>query len=294
MTGASSFLSDRHELSSSSVSSLCNPPRLQPSAECGRTTPGPAFRRSVPAASTAIPPFCMPKEGPRTESIESYSAAAALHQTLDMATPRPTSLLGVPSVLPSRISTPVCSRITQTLASPAKPAVLSLVQIGSLIERRLVTWRRGCIVCRADRGVEEFHTLNQCSNRNAVHQLQAVLFMDPKEIFFFDDFSGCMCCQVPQAICNRWTSSPSATLRRPSWIKTVPVQACQFKDVLVPAALSILQTSRLKNSIQQWISGHPRRGGESGHDMKWLGRKERFGSIEGSYLCELLVRFGDV
>ena len=102
---------------------------------------------------------------------------------------------------------------------------------------------------------------------------------------WFESFSGCFNCHVPQAICKKWVQKKE----QGKW-ERLSNASCQFDNIIMLMVITAMLEGKdwMIKMINNWVEGC---GVENQEQLyKWYGQKVDWGGIEASRLVQVFYR----
>jgi hypothetical protein len=192
-----------------------------------------------------------------------------------------------------RLEFEVALREVRELARAEKEYQMNKIYDSTLLEDVLMKWVEGCVWCHAnDDDGYKGHNMRVCGLEGAEELEELIQVIGEKIVW--QNYAGCWNCRVPQGICSGWIEKEDGH----GYIRSG--DECQYKGILVAAVVAIWHARRgdagrwvLQQAAEAGIIMGVKDGEWSMNElMIWLGKKVIIGGIEGSNVCEILVRFG--
>jgi hypothetical protein len=151
--------------------------------------------------------------------------------------------------------------------------------------RQLEQWVGICPLCHWRGLAEQEHSIEECTQDEAVsiREVSVGIREEIRKHKLFEDFSCCMWCRVPQAICEKWQARAEGGL----W-EQVPGGRCQYEGTLIDGFVAMLiGGAEGDEAVFEWMT-------EDGIDSRdqravctWLGRWVEWGRVEVSRISKV-------
>jgi hypothetical protein len=155
------------------------------------------------------------------------------------------------------------------------------------LERQLERFQGRCPLCLVRQAEVQQHAIENCTADHAsvIRELSSTLKKKMADEKWFEGFSCCYHCHVPQAMCQRWQQKSEQ-----GWWEEVGGVKCQFGDIVIPGVYSMLNRGGSEEvwRLNEWAAAE---GVDLSKDLnevcKWFGKKVEWGGIEGSRMLQV-------
>jgi hypothetical protein len=244
--------------------------------------------RIIPAAAAVI----------RAPALSPANIATAItctpaRRTEANTTPTEAVTIAIPGFVPaSALMAPF-----RTWAQAEDAAVVSSISARQQLADILSFWNGGCYLCRC-RGSADANN-HQVTNRcPEADRQQFVNFMWEKERtirkdFLWERFAACVTCGAPQALCAKFSLRPKST----DTYNRDANQDCTYHRVATSIVSALFYVH--ERMVTEWISARIEEDVAANRyhcrnrpsDFGWLFKKYKFGDMDASNLCRLLLVF---
>jgi superfamily II DNA helicase RecQ len=158
------------------------------------------------------------------------------------------------------------------------------------LEQTLEQWHQQCPICyiqMVDKAVA-MHPITQCRQAAAeiINPHVEQMFQTMKNERKYASFSCCFSCGVPQAICQRFETSPHG-----GW-RVIDGNKCQFPGVVIPMVVSMmhLNSGGCSEAVYQWMKADGVDREQKNQVYTWFGQKVQWGGIEATRLVQIFYQ----
>ena len=146
-----------------------------------------------------------------------------------------------------------------------------------------------CPLCFVSGHKDSRHSINDCveSGSNDIRKGWQEMKTLMGERHWFELYSCCFDCHVPQAICQKWVQKKE----QGRWERLSSV-GCQFDNIIMPVVMTAMLEGKdwMIEMIQGWVEESGVEFGNQEQMYKWYGRKVEWGGIEASKLVQVFYR----
>ena len=155
------------------------------------------------------------------------------------------------------------------------------------LEQQLEEWSGHCPLCFMNRQMDSRHSIEDCIQNGSDDIWKG--WQEMKTLMgkrrWFESYSCCFDCHVPQAICQKWVQKKE----QGRWERLSNVE-CQFDNIIMPMVMTAMMEGKdwMIKMINGWVEEN---GVEEQEELyKLYGQKVDWGGIEASRLIQMFYR----